>query len=55
MGILGSIMDMGQSLGPLTGGILAATLGLPASFLGACSVLATVSILFFIAQTKTSP
>lgn len=54
MGILGSIMDMGQSLGPLTGGILAATLGLPASFLGACSVLATVSILFFIAQTKTS-
>ncbi|MFH1019325.1 MAG: MFS transporter [Pseudomonadota bacterium] len=55
MGILGSIMDMGHSLGPLLGGLLAANLGLPASFLGACAVLATASILFFIAQTKTSP
>ena len=52
MGILGSIMDMGHSLGPLLGGLLAASLGLPASFLGACAVLATASLLFFISQTK---
>ena len=55
MGILGSIMDMGHSLGPLTGGILAATLGLPASFLGACAVLATVSILFFYCTDQDLP
>ncbi|MFA6499259.1 MAG: MFS transporter [Desulfurivibrionaceae bacterium] len=54
MGILGSIMDMGHSLGPLMGGILAATLGLPASFLGACIVLATASLLFFISQARTA-
>ncbi len=48
MGILGSIMDMGHSLGPLLGGLLAAALGLPASFLGACAVLAAASLLFFI-------
>ena len=52
MGILGSIMDMGHSLGPLLGGLLAASLGLPASFLGACAVLATASLLFFISQAK---
>lgn len=55
MGILGSIMDMGHSLGPLIGGILAATLGLPASFLGACAVLATVSILFFYRTDQDLP
>ena len=52
MGILGSIMDMGHSLGPLMGGLLAASLGLSASFLGACTVLAVASLLFFISQTK---
>lgn len=55
MGILGSIMDMGHSLGPLLGGLLAASLGLPASFLGACAVLATAGLLFFISQPRTSP
>ena len=54
MGILGSIMDMGHSLGPLLGGLLAATLGLPASFLGACVVLAATSLLFFISQTRAA-
>jgi len=52
MGILGSIMDMGHSLGPLLGGLLAASLGLPASFLSACAVLATASLLFFLSQAK---
>ncbi|MCX5864086.1 MAG: MFS transporter [Deltaproteobacteria bacterium] len=52
MGILGSIMDMGHSLGPLLGGILAASFGLPASFLGACTVLAAASLLFFLSQAR---
>ncbi|MDP2754457.1 MAG: MFS transporter, partial [Nitrospirota bacterium] len=52
MGILGSIMDMGHSLGPLGGGLLAASLGLPASFLGACAILAAASLLFFISQAR---
>jgi len=52
MGILGSIMDIGHSLGPLLGGILAASFGLPASFLGACTVLAAASLLFFISQAR---
>ena len=52
MGILGSIMDIGHSLGPLLGGLLAASFGLPASFLGACTVLATTSLLFFISQAR---
>ncbi|MDP2001846.1 MAG: MFS transporter [Desulfurivibrionaceae bacterium] len=47
MGILGAIMDMGHSLGPLLGGLLAASLGLQASFLGACTILIVASILFF--------
>ncbi|MBU1404414.1 MAG: MFS transporter [Proteobacteria bacterium] len=50
MGILGSIMDMGHSLGPLIGGLLAASLGLPASFLGACIILAAASLLFVLSQ-----
>ncbi len=54
MGILGSIMDMGHSLGPLVGGILAASLGLPASFLCACAVLAAASLLFFISQSRSA-
>lgn len=54
MGILGSIMDMGHSLGPLLGGLLAASLGLPASFLGACAVLMTASILFFYSPDQNS-
>lgn len=52
MGILGSIMDMGHSLGPLMGGLIAASLGLPASFLGACVVLSATGLLFFISQVK---
>ena len=52
MGILGSIMDIGHSLGPLLGGLLAASLGLSASFLGACAVLAAASLLFFISQAR---
>lgn len=54
MGILGSIMDLGHSLGPLLGGLLAASLGLPASFLGAGVVLAAASLLFFLSRTRSA-
>jgi DHA1 family multidrug resistance protein-like MFS transporter len=54
MGILGSIMDMGHSLGPLLGGLLATCFGLPASFLGACAVLAAASLIFFISQVRSA-
>lgn len=54
MGILGSIMDMGHSLGPLLGGLLAASLGLPASFLGASAVVTAAGLLFFISQARTA-
>jgi len=50
MGILGSIMDMGHTAGPLLGGILASSLGLPASFLGAGAVLALACLIFFTLQ-----
>ncbi|MEW6427756.1 MAG: MFS transporter [Thermodesulfobacteriota bacterium] len=46
MGILGSIMDIGHSSGPLLGGLLAASLGRGASFLGAGAVLTAAAILF---------
>ncbi|MFH2123851.1 MAG: MFS transporter [Pseudomonadota bacterium] len=52
MGILGSIMDMGHTLGPLLGGILAASFGLTASFLGACAILAAAGLLFFREQGR---
>jgi MFS family permease len=53
MGILGSIMDMGHTLGPLFGGVLAACFGLQASFLGACAVLAAASLIFFRSQVRS--
>jgi MFS transporter, DHA1 family, multidrug resistance protein len=52
MGILGSVMDMGHSLGPLTGGLFAACFGLPAAFLGASGVLAATSLLYVISRTN---
>ncbi len=47
MGILGSIMDIGHTSGPLLSGIVAAHFGYAPSFLGAALVLATVSLWFF--------
>jgi MFS family permease len=47
MGMLGSIMDIGHTTGPIVGGILAVSYGLTASFLSACAVL-VLSILCFI-------
>lgn len=39
MGMLGSIMDIGHTAGPLLGGLLAFYFGIPAAFIGAAGVL----------------
>jgi len=48
MGILGSIMDLGHTTGPMLGGFLAASLGLPASFLSACAMLLAAGVVFYL-------
>ena len=47
MGILGSIMDIGHTSGPLISGLVAARFGYGQSFLGAALVLLVVALLFF--------
>lgn len=49
MGVLGSIMDIGHTTGPLAGGILAASLGIGWAFFGASVVLAAASTTFLAA------
>ncbi len=46
MGILGSIMDMGHTAGPLISGFVAAYLGFGKAFIGAGVVLAAAGIVF---------
>jgi len=46
MGILGSIMDIGHTLGPLISGIVAAYFGFEKAFIGAAFVLLTAGIIF---------
>jgi len=48
MGILGSIMDMGHTTGPLASGIVATYFGISRSFIGASLVIAVVAIIYFI-------
>lgn len=52
MGILGSVMDLGHTTGPLLGGFLAASLHLSAAFLGAGAVLAMAGLLFLRQHTS---
>lgn len=47
MGILGSVMDIGHTMGPLASGIIATYFGLERSFLGAGVVLIIAGIIFF--------
>ena len=47
MGLLGSIMDVGHTSGPLLSGIVASIFGYGQSFLGASLVLFAVALLFF--------
>ncbi|MFH1035494.1 MAG: MFS transporter [Pseudomonadota bacterium] len=46
MGLLGSIMDLGHTSGPLLGGLIATWLGLAASFWLATSVITATALLF---------
>jgi len=48
MGILGSVMDIGHTTGPLISGIVATYLGLSKSFLGASLVLALAALIFLV-------
>lgn len=47
MGILGSIMDIGHTSGPLLAGLVAASFGYGQAFLAAALVLGAVALLFF--------
>jgi MFS transporter, DHA1 family, multidrug resistance protein len=48
MGILGSIMDMGHTTGPLASGVVATYYGISRSFIGASLVIAVVAIIYLI-------
>jgi MFS family permease len=48
MGILGSIMDIGHTTGPIVAGIVAATYGFEKAFLTAAALLATMSLIFLM-------
>lgn len=46
MGLLGSIMDIGHTAGPLISGIVATHFGYPKSFIGAAIVLILIGLIF---------
>lgn len=47
MGILGSVMDIGHTIGPLSMGIVASYLGIGKAFLGAALVLVIMAMVFW--------
>ena len=54
MGILGSIMDIGHTTGPIVAGIVAATYGFEKAFLTAAALLATISLIFLMHAGKSA-
>ncbi len=52
MGMLGSIMDIGHTTGPIVGGVLAISYGLTVSFLSGCVVLLLAACCFMWLQRK---
>ncbi|MCG8565793.1 MAG: MFS transporter [Desulfobacterales bacterium] len=52
MGMLGSIMDIGHTTGPMVGGILAVSLGLTTTFLSGCLVLLLAGVCFLYFHWK---
>jgi len=48
MGLLGSVMDIGHTTGPLVAGILASSFGFRISFVSASVVLICASLLFSV-------
>lgn len=55
MGLLGSIMDIGHTTGPLFSGVIASSFGYEQSFLGAGGVLLGVALLFSFASMAKGP
>lgn len=55
MGILGSIMDIGHTSGPLLSGVIAASFGYAQSFLGASLVLLAVTLFYFFSMKPFAP
>lgn len=54
MGILGSIMDIGHTTGPLISGVVAAQFGFGKAFIGASLVLVIVAFVFLISVILAS-
>lgn len=52
MGLLGSVMDIGHTTGPLAAGIVASSFGYRISFIGAALVLVSASLLFSVAMLR---
>jgi len=52
MGILGSIMDIGHTTGPLVSGIIATYFGISKSFIGASLVLVVAAFIFWRSRIK---
>ena len=52
MGMLGSIMDIGHTTGPVLGGILAVTIGLTGAFMGGAVVLILAGVIFMVAHGR---
>ncbi len=46
MGLLGSIMDIGHTTGPLAAGFIALQFGYPRAFIGAAAVLVIIALIF---------
>jgi predicted MFS family arabinose efflux permease len=59
MGMLGSVMDIGHTTGPLAAGVIASAFGFRMSFVGASGILVLASMLFaammFRKQRATLP
>jgi MFS family permease len=52
MGVLGSVMDIGHTAGPLISGVVAAYFGFGISFLGASIILFSAAGIFYFAVMK---
>jgi MFS transporter, DHA1 family, multidrug resistance protein len=53
MGVLGSIMDIGHTMGPLVSGIIAAYSGITKSFIGASLVLILAACIFWMSVMRS--
>ncbi|HMK61185.1 MAG TPA: MFS transporter [Dissulfurispiraceae bacterium] len=54
MGVLGSIMDLGHTSGPLVSGVTATYLGLSKAFIGASVVVAAAAVVFAVSADRSN-